>query len=433
MSDPFAEEAIRRVLARRQGNAPGVCPDANELAAYLEARLSASEAARFEEHAADCAACRQTLALSLQLAEREETAATETAHRPRAFSYRTSLLRLALGAALALTVGVLLFQSTREPLGPLQKPIIAEQNDRSDVSGGAAATLSSPEGKGTSAQAPEQVAGIQPSQSQQRRAVPGSSMPSTIPAAALKEGSAGRQADVKAEAAKSVPTLLAEELRKTRQAQIDAEALKAKSATVRPEEPKIAADRIVSLPKGAVTSQAAGEVTQAQIANVQTQAVSNQAQTIGNQAQNLANQAQSAGNQAQNWGQAMGGMGGGGAAQARAQAVPLQNQIVPVKGVDRVQEALAEARLVLAQRMLSDRNKEATAGTTKKVGDRDFYRTKNYWVDSKSNLDQEAPSREITRDSKEYADILKKEPALAELSGGVPIVLYFNGINYLVR
>ena len=46
----------------------GKLPNRTELAAYLEMKLSDSESARFEEHAADCAPCRKALALAMKLA-----------------------------------------------------------------------------------------------------------------------------------------------------------------------------------------------------------------------------------------------------------------------------------------------------------------------------------------------------------------------------
>lgn len=107
------------------------------------------------------------------------------------------------------------------------------------------------------------------------------------------------------------------------------------------------------------------------------------------------------------------------------QAKTKRAQDAKVAGSE-VSRALAEARSMLA--------KEATAESVKKIGNRVFYRTTGFWVEADCALHGEAPSREISRDSKEYADMLAREPALAELhSAGVPILLYWNGTNYLIR
>jgi len=42
-------------------DAPGECPDAMRLASYIDGRVDAAEAERFEAHLAACAACRRAL------------------------------------------------------------------------------------------------------------------------------------------------------------------------------------------------------------------------------------------------------------------------------------------------------------------------------------------------------------------------------------
>ena len=58
---------IRKALSARGGQGSGTCPDENLMAAYLEANLPPAEAARLESHFADCAGCREILALSMKL------------------------------------------------------------------------------------------------------------------------------------------------------------------------------------------------------------------------------------------------------------------------------------------------------------------------------------------------------------------------------
>lgn len=60
MPDPF--DRVLRAAARR-GRTAGVCPEADVLASYVDAGLSAAERDQVEAHAADCPACQRHLAL----------------------------------------------------------------------------------------------------------------------------------------------------------------------------------------------------------------------------------------------------------------------------------------------------------------------------------------------------------------------------------
>ena len=103
----------------------------------------------------------------------------------------------------------------------------------------------------------------------------------------------------------------------------------------------------------------------------------------------------------------------------------MRSMIADIKG-SRVNLALEEARPLIA--------KDPAGKNAKKIGERLWYRTSNYWVDAACVAHSEAPVLEFARDSKEYADILAKEPDLAELhSARVPILLFWNGSNYLIR
>jgi hypothetical protein len=378
----FVEKAIRHILVRSQADAQGACPEANELAAYLEGRLISGEAARFEEHASNCAACQEKLALSLQLAEENTGTAGNRAVEPQRFAYRSSPIRFALGAAVVLIVGVLLFQATRESRRLQPTPQIAHLEPRGSVSGGAEAKLASPERSGTSpavsaraatSQSPSATRAPARSQAESQPSRPAGN-PATVAVPpdnlALNVANVEHpQAPARSGATKQVVAAEpVEEVPKSVQAQPDAEALKL----------KIAAGR-------------------AAIANFPPQA---RTETV--------------------------------AAQAGAESV--QKQIDSIQSVSLEQKAFAEVRVVVARQAGAGKVGGTTADAAKKVGDRVFYKTASYWVDVECVSHSEAPSREITRDSKEYAAILAKEPALAELhSAGIPILLYWNGTNYLIR
>jgi hypothetical protein len=379
MRYPFVEKAIRHILVRRRADAQGACPEANELAAYLEGRLTSKEAVRFEEHASNCVACQEKLALSLQLAEESAGAAGSRAVEPQRFVYRSSPIRFALGAAVLLIVGMLLFQATRESRRLQPTPQIAHLEPRGSVSGGAEAKLVSPEGSGTSASVSASAAAGPPPRATQAparsQAASQPSQPGGIPAAATvptellaakvvpSQVSAGAGGTKQAAAAEPV-----EEVPKPVQAQLDAEALKMKIAGGRPA-----------------------------IANLVTQG---RTETVA----------------------------------ARAGAGSIQRQMPGIQFVGLEQQVVAEMRLVAARQAAAGKGGGTAADAAKKVGDRRFYKTANYWVDAECASHSEAPVREITRDSKEYAAILAKEPALAELNtAGIPLLLYWNGTNYLIR
>ena len=382
MRNQFVEKAIRHILARHQAEAQGVCPEANELAAYLEGRLISGEAAGFEEHASKCAACQEKLALSLQLAEENAGAAGSRAVEPQRLAYRSSPIRFALGAAVVLIVGVLLFQATRESRQLQPKAQIAHLEPRGSVSGGAEAKLASPEESGTSAsvsarastnQSPRATraparsqAGSQPSRPAGNPAT--AAVPPEILAlnvANVEHPQAPARAGATKQAAAAEPV---EQAPKSVQAQLDAEVLKLKMAAGRP--------AIADFP------------------------LRERTETV--------------------------------AAQAGAESAP--KQMARTLGVSLEQQALAEVRLLVARQAAAAKAGGTTADAAKKVGDRVFYRTANCWVDVECVSRSEAPLREIALDSKEYAAILAKEPALAELhSAGIPILLYWNGTKYLIR
>ena len=56
------DRLLRRALEAGAGAQPGVCPDPDVIAAYLEGGLSGHEREEFERHAASCERCLATLA-----------------------------------------------------------------------------------------------------------------------------------------------------------------------------------------------------------------------------------------------------------------------------------------------------------------------------------------------------------------------------------
>jgi hypothetical protein len=163
-----------------------------------------------------------------------------------------------------------------------------------------------------------------------------------------------------------------------------------------------------------------------------TQQVGNVAPQVSNAAQ-ISNAAQQAANtMAQTAGQAKPG--------AAAESLAVQAQpgkamafrdtgkegvVMQAAPWESLQPPLAEARSLL--------DKGIDVDHVRKVGSRIFCRTRDYWVDAESSAHEKAPTREIRRDSKEYRDILAKEPQLAELPPGVPILLYWNATNLVIR
>ncbi len=446
MNQPHIEEAIRRILGRRRGNVPGPCPDANELVAFLEARLTPNETVRFEEHAADCAACREALALSLQLDAAEVSIAAPTAPEPRSFTYRTSPIRLAFAAAVVVVVGALLFQATRQSKQPQQKPQIAARQNQFDGSGGPGAAMSSKETKTPPTAAPATSVGVvatnatgMPAQAQSDRPAP-KPRPVTPPAAvsnqlALEAGNLARpQAPAYADASKlAIGENTKADLQQRVLLNADNKALKMEMAANRPEEAKMKAEA-VGQPSGQIAQQINPAIQQT--AQLNQQAALDQVSAIkakaavaqGERGGGLVLQADEkkrvepdqktqAGQQTQ-------------LAKAAVQAgdkriLALRSLITDAKG-NLVSLALEEARPLMA--------KDPAGNNARKIGQRLLYRTQNYWVDAGCVAHSEAPAHEIVRDSKDYADMLAKEPNLAQLhASGVPILLFWNGANYLIR
>ncbi len=447
MREPHIDEAIRRILSQPRRNAPGPCPDANELAAFLEARLTPAARARFEEHAADCASCREALALAMRLDSAEESRAAGAVTEPRSFVYSTSPVRLAFGAAVVLIVAVLLIQTTRQSQRPALKSQVAAKQDRSNISGGPAAAMSSKETKTSTANAPaapaDMVAVI--TSRAPERAPRG--QPAPKPQSVMPSGSAGTQ--IVAETGQAVrPQVQAQmetpkfaygeaqraDLRQNALPSVENKGLKTEMTANRPEEAKAKADA-AALPAGQITQQA--NVAAPQNISLNQQAAMDQV-NVGN--------AQAAG--------AAGGRAGAAVLQAadEKKQAELQQKAQASQQVQPVQAAAQgqEKRLQMLRSMVADgkvnriglaieearvlMSKDPNGTKATKIGQRLFYRTTNYWIDAGCVSHSEAPTREISRGSKDYADVLAKEQDLARLhTSGVPVLLYWNGMNYLIR
>ncbi len=415
MRDSHVEGAIRRILSRRQTGAPGNCPDANELAAFLESRLSPSEANRFEQHAADCAACREALALSLQMVEPEADSVRAPARLAQRSSYSTSPLRFALAAVVLLAVGVLLFKAVREDQFPQAGPQLARE-ERASAPKGGIPSKSEVQGKPT-AYSPQPAAPLQmqaPTSAKEPPVIQIAASPRkedaapqkpAVPSAAPAAPSpvpAQLQPQARADALKQAGGEPGETLQKEKLAQLADKDVQQKSETAALVQAKQAGVGGRDLNKSAQTAQLNLQTAQAAPANVEVQA--------GNLA--AANRTQLAFPEAQR----------------------LALQANDKSQVNRVQQALEQA--------LAFRRKNPPPAVTTQVlskdpktrGERTFMRTADYWVDSQCVAHAGAPSREILRDSKEYLEILAKEPALAELRPAeIPILIYWDGANLLIR
>jgi hypothetical protein len=112
----YVDSAIRQALGRSQAESSGACPDHNQAAAYLEGRLRDDDTAAFEAHAADCAACRQVLALALKLEEESWAVNAIHAHSSKRLLFRISIPVSALALIVAgIAIGMLFLRSSKTP------------------------------------------------------------------------------------------------------------------------------------------------------------------------------------------------------------------------------------------------------------------------------------------------------------------------------
>lgn len=101
------------------------------------------------------------------------------------------------------------------------------------------------------------------------------------------------------------------------------------------------------------------------------------------------------------------------------------------------QQDLEQERAVrIAPMRASDARTQTAAGpsTSRRLGDRTFYLVSGYWIDAQCRKHPKADVVELTPDSGIYADIRKSVGQIDELrSSGVPVLVHWNGKNYLVR
>ena len=123
----FIDSAIRKALGRQTSGAGSSCPDENLLAAYLERSLSDPERSRLESHVADCASCREVLALAMKIAGDEPAAVGEiqiSRDRKLFFRFRAPLAAV---AALVLGIGVAVVFLLTYEVRKAERTEVAEQ------------------------------------------------------------------------------------------------------------------------------------------------------------------------------------------------------------------------------------------------------------------------------------------------------------------
>ena len=391
MKDSNADRALRRTLASGNQEAPGACPDDNELAAYMEMRLSPGETARLEKHASRCKDCQPILALSLTLAEPETATAAQAAREvprlsPRARLLRFAitflgvpLLRLAIAVLAVFGASLFLFRLARDWQPPQTATQAERQESGSDLSGGETSSLrasgNSRAGGGAATlpgnETPPKTASVQSELRAARPpAEPAPPPKSLLVAAGPPPGPDAKstvplQVDNKAEVTRPAVSEAREELLKSQRARTDLQALQMR-------------------------------VTAARLAEARPQAAA-----TGNR-----NPAAAV---------AVGGIEAPKAKDAKSDTS---------SGGDRARQALSKARLVLGKGDPAD---------TRTMGGRVFCLTPDYWVDIECTRHEEARVVEIARGSKEYAALLTRDPTLEGLPADTSILLYLNGVMALIR
>jgi hypothetical protein len=452
MKNRDADKTILRILERQSGEPPAACPDADILAAYLEARLTDSETDRFEEHAANCEHCCQALALAMKLGKDEEAAKAAPVMKIEK-SYRTSPLRYALGAVMVLVVGVMLFQAIRQSNLSQETIQVAGSQRESDISGGPDAAMRSADAKLEAPAAPLSglaVGGV----GAPTREEPSSAKPEAAPAAPMQAQAANepgaqarpRAADAVEEARIRVPTDLAADTRRGKGAAPEMLELKMAAAEQPKDEkakpvPVTETRNQVASRTDAMAQMANQNIPVAPTANIANQQLLQTVQAdrqIGEVTERAA-QAQAVG------GQAGGGGRGSGGAQQAAEAPMRFSEIQRGTMPTAAESGAAKSARVsspstnyfapmpsfrLSQQVLP----QERADFFMILGNRTFYQMTDSWMDVSYASHAGAASREIARSSKEFADMLRAEPGLAPLrSLDVPILIYWEGTNYRVR
>jgi hypothetical protein len=426
-----ADKAILRILDVQSGQSVPACPNANELAAYLEASLTPGEMARFEVHAAECSACREALALSMQMTHETEGPAISPAPEARKPSYRTSPLRLAFVGSLVVIAGVLLFQATRQIQTPLETGQVADKQARSDISGGTGAVMRSSDVK-TDKEALSSAPGVAayPDSTSQARGMeerkssaPPTANPAISAAApaqmAYESGNMPRAQALDRIEESRLRSLVdqASETEKARRSQGDAQSSKMEM-TARPAETKAQPGQVAGT-SNQMASPANVVAPSSNIASIQNTQMA--------QVSNIANQMTQRDVQIDR----KAAVDPGRAAQGRAAIVQAGAGERGGVGGQKGAFAMLPVIVPMEVKVLSN---EVAAGFARKLGNRVFYQVTRYWFDAECGRHTKAPVREISWRSGDFSEILRKEPELVQLrNSGIPILIHWNGINYLVR
>lgn len=135
--DAGMDQLLRAAMTAGEAGTAGVCPSADELAAYVEGTLPAGEREAMEPHLAGCALCQEALALMATMPE----APASVSHRPRGHTWWPANWRAWLVPAAGLASAVILYVALRPetalPPAPLSEPMAATVPAEAPMTGGA--------------------------------------------------------------------------------------------------------------------------------------------------------------------------------------------------------------------------------------------------------------------------------------------------------
>jgi hypothetical protein len=110
VSHSFFDRAIRRTLRRPAQPHSDPCPEANQLAEYIESRCSRAQRSKLEDHLAQCDPCQEVLALALKMDESDgdRESPTLAGAGERRILFRFSIPISALAAVVTIVGTILL-------------------------------------------------------------------------------------------------------------------------------------------------------------------------------------------------------------------------------------------------------------------------------------------------------------------------------------
>ena len=119
MRDAQMDDLLRKVLSERPRESSQSCANENLMAAYLESELSPRETAEFESHVAECAYCREILALSMKMQPRDPAVHPVPAGDARRTLFRFAIPVPILGALiLAVVLVPVVYKAVKKPSLP---------------------------------------------------------------------------------------------------------------------------------------------------------------------------------------------------------------------------------------------------------------------------------------------------------------------------